>query len=133
MEMYQEKKEEKIKQLEVVLNKDLTFKPVTHSTHQTASKYYERQMKKIQAESEARVYTEASSRYTSKMDSGEHLSQASSMKGSHHSIVNPLPPPQPAKLPQHVINTIPSMTPTFNMSVNDSVVRPAPVDGDFSS
>ncbi len=49
VEMYKEKKETKIKQLEGHVTKDLTFKPQTYSKHDVASKYYERQLKKLQA------------------------------------------------------------------------------------
>jgi hypothetical protein len=48
MEHYKDKKEEKIKQLDDHINKDLTFKPKTYSKHEFASKYYERQLKKLQ-------------------------------------------------------------------------------------
>lgn len=48
VEVYKDKKEEKIKLLEEHVTKDLTFQPKTYSKHDVASKYYERQMKKLQ-------------------------------------------------------------------------------------
>jgi len=48
VEVYKEKKGERLKKLEEDLTKGLTFKPKTYSKNDVASKYYERQMRKIQ-------------------------------------------------------------------------------------
>lgn len=42
MEVYKERKEEKLKLIEDKVTKDLTFKPKTYSNNEIASKYYER-------------------------------------------------------------------------------------------
>jgi hypothetical protein len=47
VEVYKEKKDERLKKLEDDLSKGLTFKPKTYSKNNIANKYYERQMKKI--------------------------------------------------------------------------------------